>query len=79
MFGSFIQPQYTPCPDCGASVPAAELDDHRCARDRWLDYQMFQLRGDIATFELELAEYLQTLQGRFDMFYAERQRLRPAA
>ena len=79
MFGSFLQPQYMPCPECGASIAVAELDDHRCARDRRLDYQLFQLRAEIATFEQQLGSYLDSTHGRFDAFYAERERLRAAA
>jgi hypothetical protein len=41
MFG-FVQPQYRPCGECGASVPVSEEDTHECDRQRWLDYQMFQ-------------------------------------
>jgi hypothetical protein len=44
MFG-FMQPQYWPCGECGASVPVSEEDTHECDRQRWLDYQMFQHRG----------------------------------
>lgn len=64
-----------PCPECGASVPVAELDEHRCAHDRWVDYQMFQLRVEIASLECQVAEYLDTPRGRFDQYYARRQRL----
>jgi hypothetical protein len=79
MFGSFLQPQFLPCPDCGASVPADKLDEHVCAREPWIDYQMFQLRGEVACFDIQLAAYLTSPQGRFDTYYAERQRLRSAA
>lgn len=79
MFGSFLQPQYMPCPECGASVLTAEIDEHVCSRERWLDYQMFQHRAEIASFDLHLAAYLASPQGRFDEFYAERERLRRAA
>ena len=75
MFGSFLQPQYMPCPECGASVAVAELEDHRCARERWLDYQLFQLRDEIATFEQQVAAYLESARGRFDLYYARRRRL----
>jgi hypothetical protein len=75
VFGSFLQPQYVPCPECGASVAVGELDEHRCAPDRWIDYQMFQLRAEIATFEHQVAEYLDSTQGRFAQYYARRQRL----
>lgn len=79
MFGSFLQPQFVPCPECGASVPATEMDDHVCSRERWLDYQMFQLRSELACFEIQLAAYQASPKGRFDAYYAERERLGQAA
>ena len=36
MFG-FVQPQYRPCGECGASVPVSEEDTHECDLQRWLD------------------------------------------
>jgi predicted nucleic acid-binding Zn ribbon protein len=75
MFGSFLQPQYMPCPECGASVLTVEMDEHVCSPERRLDYQMFQLRAEIAFFELHLAAYLASPEGRFAEYYAERQRV----
>jgi hypothetical protein len=74
MFGSFLQPQFMPCPECGASVPTAEMDTHECSEERRLDYQMFQLRAELASFDLQLAAFLASPRGRFAMYYAERQR-----
>lgn len=68
------QPKHMPCPECGVSVRAAELDEHVCSPDRWLDYQVFQLREEIEAFEAELAAHLSTPRGRFELFYAERER-----
>ena len=79
MFGSFLQPQFMPCPECGASVPTAEMDTHECSPPRRLEYQLFQLRAEIASFELQLAAYLASPRGRFETFYAERDRLLDAA
>lgn len=79
MFGSFLQPQFMPCPDCGASVPATEIDEHVCRRERWLDFQMSRLGAEVACFDVELAAYLASPRGRFDAYYAERQRVRSAA
>lgn len=76
MFGSFLQPQYMPCPECGASVLTVEMDEHVCSPERRLDYQMLQLRAEIASFELHLAAYLASPEGRFAEYYAERQRVR---
>jgi hypothetical protein len=74
MFAFFASPQYMPCPDCGASLNGEEPDDHRCDPVRWVDYQMFQLRNGIARFELDFGAYLASLQGRFESWYAARQR-----
>jgi hypothetical protein len=79
MFGSFLQPQFMPCPECGASVPIAEMETHECSEQRRLDYQLFQLRAELAAFELQLAAYLASPRGRFETYYAERDRLRTAA
>ena len=79
MFGSFLQPQFMPCPECGASVPTAEMDTHECSQPRRLEYQLFQLRAEIASFELQLAAFLASPRGRFEAYYAERDRLRAAA
>jgi len=76
MFGSFLQPQYMPCPESGASVLTAEMDEHVCSHERRLDYRMFQLRAEIASFELQLAAYFASPAGRFAEYYAERQRVR---
>ena len=64
MFG-FVQPQYRPCGECGASVPVSEEDTHECDRQRWLDYQMVQHRAGVAQLEVELGVWLETPHGRF--------------
>lgn len=74
MFGSFLE-HYRPCPDCGAYVPLAQEGDHECAEDRRVDYQVALLRGEIARFEEQLADFLCTPIGRFELYYAARQRL----
>ena len=60
-------------------MPTAELDVHECARERWLDYQMFQLRAELASFDVQLAAFLASPHGRFETYYAERARLAAAA
>lgn len=79
MFGPFSHLQYRPCPDCGASVAAADVEVHDCDPERRLDYLMFQLRAEVDGFDGELESYLTSPHGRFDLWYAERQRLRRAA
>ena len=56
--------RYMPCPHCGASL------------ERWLEFQLFQLRDEVDEFEAELAEYLASPPGRFELYYAERGRAR---
>ena len=75
MFAFFAHSQYIPCSECGASLAGEDRDDHVCDGDRRIDFQMFRLRGGIARFELDLAEFLKTPGGRFEAFYAERQRV----
>ncbi len=62
-----------PCERCGASVDRG-ADEHACEEGRRLDYLVFQLRGEILGFEAELAAWLETPGGRFELFYAERMR-----
>jgi hypothetical protein len=79
MFAFFANPQYLPCPRCGASLGGEDPDQHECDEERALEYQLFQLRGEIARFELDLARYLASPNGKFEAWYAERQRLRSPA
>lgn len=74
MFGSFPQPQYMPCPECGATLENAEMDQHVCEQERWLNYQLFQLREEIAGFDRDVGTYLASAKGQFELWYAERQR-----
>jgi hypothetical protein len=67
--------RYMPCPDCGASLERRD-DAHECERERWLEFQLFQLRGELSEFEAELAKYLDSPRGRFELYYAERERAR---
>ncbi len=75
MFAFFAHSQYIPCSECGASLAGEDRDEHVCDGDRRIDFQMFRLRGGIGRFELDLAEFLKTPGGRFEAFYAERQRV----
>jgi hypothetical protein len=79
VFGSFLQPQFMPCRECGGPVPTAEMDTHECSEQRRLDYQLFQLRAELASFDVQLAAFLASPRGRFETYYAERERLRAAA
>ena len=63
-----------PCPDCGESVAAEARDEHRCDDERRLTYQLFQLRDEVAALEEQVAAYLDSPRGRFELWDAERRR-----
>ena len=67
--------RYMPCPDCGASLERHD-SAHECDRERWLEFQLFQLRDEVDELEAKLAEYLTSPRGRFELYYAERERAR---
>jgi hypothetical protein len=70
VFGS----RFMPCDDCGASLAHDERANHLCERERWLDYQVFQLREELAAYDSQLSAYLASPQGRFALWYAARLR-----
>lgn len=70
-----FRPSHMPCESCGASVAVGAEDAHACDWDRWLDYRVFQERGDV---EGDVAAFLDSPLGRFELWYAERQRRRAA-
>lgn len=70
MFGHVL------CRECGENVPQSRVADHECDRDRWVSFQVAQARADIERIDTELAGYLETAQGRFALWYAERTRRR---
>ncbi len=76
MLGEFFQSKYMPCDECGASLAHDEREGHTCERERWLDYQVTQRRAELDGFELELGYFLESPQGRFELWCAERERTR---
>jgi hypothetical protein len=74
MFSSPSEPQYMPCPECGASLARTDRDDHVCEQERWLKYQLLQLRDETELFEAQLSAYLESPSGRFELWDAERRR-----
>ena len=77
---AFPKPDHMPCPDCGASIPAGEGSEaHVCDEQRRLDYRLVELRPGIERVADDLAVWLETPQGRFARWLAERDRRRPAA
>ncbi|HZB35981.1 MAG TPA: hypothetical protein VE440_07920 [Gaiellaceae bacterium] len=78
MFGSLPQPAHMPCPDCGASVPREAEAKHVCDEAQRTSYELFQVRLEADRFDTELTRWLASANGRFAVFYAERQRRRAA-
>jgi hypothetical protein len=68
--------RFMPCPDCGASLDRDEGEQHTCDPERWLDYHMFQLRDEVASFETGRSAYLTSAEGLFEQWYARWQRER---
>ena len=62
------------CPDCGASVPRDDLDGHVCDEEQRIRYELFKIRLEVDCFDRELKGWLATPEGRFAVFYAERER-----
>jgi hypothetical protein len=77
MFG--YQPSASlPCPECGTAI-AMDGGDHVCDEDRRRWHQLFLVNAEIEQLEHEVRLYLSSPEGRFEAFYAERQRLATAA
>jgi hypothetical protein len=68
------QPKHMPCPECGESVAREERDTHDCDDERWLDYQMFQLREEVENLDGSVASYFDSAAGRFEVWYAASKR-----
>ncbi|MGH3130583.1 MAG: hypothetical protein ACRDNX_07185 [Gaiellaceae bacterium] len=68
------EPPHMPCNDCGASVARYARDEHTCDAERRLDYELFQLRGEVGAFDEQLRTYLESAVGRFSAWYAVRTR-----
>jgi hypothetical protein len=72
---SFLpQPAFLPCSDCGASVPRNHREQHVCDPEQRARYELFQVRLEVERFDGELTSWLRTPEGRFAIFYAERER-----
>lgn len=68
------EPRFMPCAECGASVARAAGEQHRCDEARRLEYELMQHRSGLQAFEDDFTRYLQTPQGRFAAWDAERRR-----
>lgn len=72
---AFPSPDYQPCPDCGASVPVGDDGEkHVCNAEQRLDFQVFELRPDIERFSDDFGDWLNTPEGKFRQWLAERER-----
>jgi hypothetical protein len=67
--------RYVSCDACGTSLERHERDAHACDPERRLHFELFQLRDELDRFESELALYLASPRGRFEVWYAERRRV----
>ena len=74
MFPSLPPPRYMPCPECGESVATEARDEHVCDDERLLTYRLFQLREEIACLDEQVAAYLASPRGLFELWEAERHR-----
>lgn len=74
----FAEPERRACPGCGEELTPQAFRFHVCDWWRWLDHQVQLRRDELGRFERDLAAYLETPRGRFDLWYAERARLRGA-
>jgi hypothetical protein len=74
VFGAFFQPTHMACTECGESVELAFTDAHTCDEVRRLDFRLFELRHEIAAFEVDLHAWLGSAEGRFAVWLAERDR-----
>jgi hypothetical protein len=75
---SFFTSQHMPCSKCGASVRVSERAGHTCDPERRLEFRLFQLRNEVASFDEGLSGYLDSPAGRFAQWLAERSRRRSA-
>jgi hypothetical protein len=70
------RPEHATCPGCGVSQPVKLLREHVCDWWLWLDHQVELRRDELDRFEPELGDYLISTRGRFELWYAERERVR---
>ena len=68
--------RFIPCPECGASIERQDNDLHECDPERRLDHLMSQLGAEIELFEQQVVDYLDSPHGRFELWYAQRERRR---
>ncbi len=65
---------YLPCRECGALLSSEQRSRHVCSPQDSVVHQVTKARVQLAVFENEIAEFLETPEGKFALFLAERQR-----
>jgi hypothetical protein len=70
----FDEPRYLPCPRCGVSVARPERDAHVCAEEDRARHGAFLARDELDRFEDEFRAYLESPEGLFAEWDAERRR-----
>ena len=74
MYSFFLFADYRPCPHCGIPVNQAEGETHECDPDRRVEWELFLMRDQVDAFERYLGDWLETNAGRFEVWYAKRER-----
>ncbi|MGN6430007.1 MAG: hypothetical protein ACTHNB_04640 [Gaiellaceae bacterium] len=64
---TFLHPRVERCRDCGAAVARASQQEHACDREQLVEHQ---LKG----LEDEIDAYLASPRGRFELWWATRER-----
>jgi hypothetical protein len=67
------------CHECGIAVAETAAVEHVCDPDRRVAFQLHLHRDGIARLERDVRAYMASAAGRFELWYAERERLRRAA
>jgi len=70
--------RYIACGECGALIERDGSDCHACQREQWIEFQVSQVRRDLERLDDEFEAFLTTPQGSFELWYAERRRLKAA-
>ena len=79
MFAFFNEHHFVACEDCGATMARAEREKHVCDEEKRLERELVRVvEAEVGGFEAELGDYLHSPEGRFQVWYAERQRRRAA-
>jgi hypothetical protein len=67
------------CCACGVAVSQTDAFEHVCDSEQRVRFQLFLLQEGIASLERDVGAYMSSTAGRFELWYAERERLRRAA